>query len=215
MRRARGSRQTETSAPVARAASASRGSSAARLLACASARSAAAASDEPPPRPAATGRCLISVNRPNRKPGTRSPSARAARCTRLSSFGPAASAVGPDHFEPERRLWIETQAIADAREGDNTVELVVTVVSPPENVQRQINFGGGAPERDRHGAASPYPPVFVGAGLGLAPASGPEVPSGRPFLIFSRIRGSSSGSGPKSRAWFHWKCASVLRSTRQ
>ena len=36
-----------------------------------------------------------------------------------------------------------------------------------------------------------------------------------PLSILSRIFGSSSGSGFRSRAWFHWKRASSLRPTRQ
>ncbi len=49
--RARGSRHTGTSAPVARAACMSRGSSSAMLFAHARIRKAAAASAEPPPKP--------------------------------------------------------------------------------------------------------------------------------------------------------------------
>jgi len=56
IKRGLGSRQTDTSAPVARAAACRCGLSSASLLACAIRRSAAAASDEPPPSPAATGK---------------------------------------------------------------------------------------------------------------------------------------------------------------
>ncbi len=37
----------------------------------------------------------------------------------------------------------------------------------------------------------------------------------RPFSILSRIFGSSSGSGFRSRAWFHWNRASSVRPTFQ
>ena len=69
--RGRGSRQTGTSAPVARAAAISRGSSSAMRLARARSRSAAAASAEPPPNPAATGSRFAKAKRPSFNPSTR------------------------------------------------------------------------------------------------------------------------------------------------
>ncbi len=95
MTQAREARQTGTSAPVNCATSTSLESSMARPLACASSRSAAAASAEPPPIPAATGSTLSSVKLPTFKPGTRSPSNRAAFSTRLSAGSPQACANGP------------------------------------------------------------------------------------------------------------------------
>ena len=95
IRRARGSRHTGTSAPVARAACVRRGSSGAMRFARANSRKAAAASAEPPPSPAETGRRFDSVKRPSLRPSTRSASERAALSTRLSATSPAAAAVGP------------------------------------------------------------------------------------------------------------------------
>ena len=42
-----------------------------------------------------------------------------------------------------------------------------------------------------------------------------DVSSGRPFSIFSRIFGSSSASGLRSRACAHWNFASRVRPIRQ
>ncbi len=93
--RGRGSRQTGTSAPVARAACMRRGSSSGRRFVRASSRSAAAASLDPPPSPAATGSRFESTKRPSLRPATRSASAWAAFRTRLSAIAPDAAAVGP------------------------------------------------------------------------------------------------------------------------
>src|SRR5579864_2001467 len=98
--RGRGSRQTGTSALVARAASRTGVSSSPRPFACARRRSAAAASDEPPPSPAPAGRRLVSVKRPSLRPSMRAASACAARSTRLSASGPAPDAVGPVTVRP-------------------------------------------------------------------------------------------------------------------
>ncbi len=95
IRRGRGSTQTGTSAPVARAASPMRGSPGGSPFALARSRNAAAASADPPPSPAPAGSRLVNAKRPSRTPSMRSASARAARTTRLSSTAPACPAVGP------------------------------------------------------------------------------------------------------------------------
>ena len=95
IRRGRGSRQTGTSAPVARAACVRRGSSPAILLARAMSRSAAAASLDPPPKPAATGRRFERAKRPSLRPSICAARACAALSTRLSRTPPDAGPVGP------------------------------------------------------------------------------------------------------------------------
>ena len=95
MRLGLGSTQTGTSAPIEGATLMSFGLLRASRLARARSRSAAAASEEPPPSPAATGRCFSRVKRPSFSPGVSAASARTALSTRLSSSGPACSAVAP------------------------------------------------------------------------------------------------------------------------
>ena len=63
---------------------------------------------------------------------------------------------------------------------------------------------------DRSSASMPEPP------LGPSSTRAASVPSpARPISIFFRMRGRSSGSGLRSRAWLHWKRASSRRPTCQ
>ena len=95
MIRARGSRQTGTSAPTARAAARNRASPGVISLSRASSRNAAAASDEPPPNPAAAGRFFVSSKCPDLRAGMPRASAFVALMTRLSSTGPDCTTNGP------------------------------------------------------------------------------------------------------------------------
>ena len=143
------------------------------------------------------------------------PSARAARNTRLSSSGPAAGAGRPVDDERQRRAGLEAQPVAAAGEGDDAVELVPPVGAPPEDVQGQIDLCGRPPEprRRRRRGQSLAAALLVGSGGRRAPSLLGS--SGKPNSIFLRMLGRSSGSGCMSRAWFHWKRASILRFTRQ
>ena len=147
--RARGSRQTGTSAPTAAAAANRRSSSGARPLAAASARNAAAASLEPPPRPAATGRALRKWKRPSLRP--RNPlGERARRAQHEIVVGrPGGRGGRPVDRQAQRFRRLERQPVAAAGEGDDAVEFVPAVGAAAEHVQRQIDLGRGAPEPRR------------------------------------------------------------------
>ena len=148
--RARGRRQTGTSAPTAAAAA----NSAARRPARGRWRRRARAARRRRRSNRRRGRrrpaALCSRwKRPSRSRGTRSASARAARSTRLSSAGPAAGAVGPSIVRLSGSAGLERQPVAAAGEGDDAVEFVPAVGATPEHVQRQIDLGRRAPQPRR------------------------------------------------------------------
>ena len=166
--RGRGSRQTGTSAPVARAAAITRGSSSAMRFARARSRMAAAASAEPPPSPAATGRRFDKTKRPSFSPSMRSDNSRAALSTRLSAISPDAAAVGPRTTSDRLRPRVKGQSVADRGEGDQALDVVIAVGAAADDAQRQVDLGGrqfGA--RSRHAERSAAVRLFHRVRLGL------------------------------------------------
>ena len=103
---------------------------------------------------------------------------------------------------------------------------MVAVGPAAEHVQGQVDLGGRAPSRispcaarlshGRADAASAAVGLRLDLGLGgLAFGLGGGLLVRQAVLDLARIFGRSSGSGFRSRAWFHWNFASSLRPTRQ
>ena len=201
--------QTGTSAPVARAAAITRSSSMESPFACASNRRAAAASAEPPPTPAATGRRLVRWKAPMARPGNSPARWRAARSTRLSSPSPAAIAVGPSTVSAKAAPGVRLSASDLPAKQTRLSSACQPSGRRPSICKVRLILARARSISIRSG--SPQPPFFLAsasADVGLGASS-------RPLSTFFRIRSRSSGSGLRSRAWFHWKWASSLRPTRQ
>ena len=148
-RRARGSRQTGTSAPVARAAANRRSSSGGEAVgggerAQRRRRVARAAAEARRDRQG-----LRKMEAPEPQARRRARRARAPRAARdCRPSGRPRRAVGPSIVRPALRR-LKRQPVADAGEGDEAVELVTAVGATAEHVQRQIDLGRGAPEPRR------------------------------------------------------------------
>ena len=150
IRRARGSTQTGTSAPIRRAAICRRLSPGLIRLARASRRSAAPASDDPPPNPAATGRRFSSIKRPSFKSGNFS-----RQCLpgleheiviqRTGLLGGEAT-----HSERKYIAWHKGQAIAFPCKHHQAVEQMIAVGAPPKHGEREIDLGRGVFDELRH-----------------------------------------------------------------
>ena len=195
IRRGRGSTQTGTSAPIRRATLCSRGSSSASRLARASRRSAAPASDEPPPSPAATGRRLSSVKRPSFRSGISAASARAALSTRLSSSGPACSAVAPRTLSDSGLPGAKRQAVADAREHHQAVEQVIAVGAAAEHGEREIDLGRGVFDELR---STTFMPTAAGHRRGMPPKRHARP---RPGIVDRKLRSLSRRRASSCRRW--------------
>ena len=197
--RARGSRQTGTSAPVACARPRQAGIVGRQSRFHARARAAPpphpTSRRQDPPRPASS--CANEI-RQAACPGARSRNSRAARRTRLSSLSPAASAVGPSTLKGKRVGGLRTTASRRSRRRRRRYRVRASRRRAAQDMQRQIDLGGRAPDPAVRRANDP-------SGFSRRPFWVPSAPrrgasSGRPELIFFRIAGRSSGSGPMSRA---------------
>ena len=160
----------------------------------------AAASAEPPPMPAAAGKRFISRNRPTDKPGTRAANSRAARKTRFPSAGPASSAFGPSTLEVHTAARLISKPIAHSRKRDQALDSCSPSCRRPTTRNVRLILAGARRQRMSGGVDRYPPPRFCAASVG---GDGSLGTSGRPTSIFFKIAGKSSGSGPKSRAWFH------------
>ena len=140
MIRGRGSRQTGTSAPVARAAAATRSSFVGRSFKRASSRNAAAASDDPPPMPAATGSRLVRWKCPARRLLVCACNARAALSTRLPSSGRLPRRFRR-HGQGGRIARHEQNVVADIRKHHEAFEFMIAVGAPAADPQRQVDLG--------------------------------------------------------------------------
>src|SRR5262249_17064337 len=98
------------------------------------------------------------------------------------------------HRERQCTCRIKRQNIADASEGNQAIDLMVTIGAAADNAEGQVDFGGRLFDaRDRHDQP---PPGF------LCSASAPdEVSSGGPDFSCASMLISSSGWGLRSRAW--------------
>ena len=132
----------------------------------------------------------------------------------------------PDHTDESGKFgMVDVKAVKALKKPVTLAEIKAEPRLERHGARQQFATLGAAGDRrgmERH-SRDGRPLVRSGRRL-LAPpfsaarfrlAAGDGVVSDIPFLIFSRIFGSSSGSGLKSRAWFHWNCASSLRPTRQ
>ena len=106
------------------------------------------------------------------------------------------------------------ERIAHAGKGDEAFELMIAIGTAAEHAQIEIDLGAGARrQRQSHdvrpAARRRQPPSFLVSSTAFAEGSS------RPRSILRRIFSKSSGSGLRSRAWFHWNLASSWRPVRQ